>query len=70
LLSTLDRSRSARAKSHGSLAFWNGATAPLGYKVIEAEKRGTKIKKKLDVDPVEAKRSPPAPRGPDGRHPH
>ena len=34
--------------------FWNGATPPLGYKIIEAERRGTKIKKKLDIDPVEA----------------
>jgi DNA invertase Pin-like site-specific DNA recombinase len=34
--------------------FWNGATAPLGYKLVEAEKRGTKIKKKLAIDPVEA----------------
>ena len=34
--------------------FWNGATPPLGYKIIEAERRGSKIKKKLDVDPVEA----------------
>ena len=41
-------------KENARQGFWNGATAPLGYKVIEAEKRGTKIKKKLDVDPVEA----------------
>src|ERR1700756_981619 len=34
--------------------FWNGATPPLGYGVIEAEKRGAKIKKNLEVDPVEA----------------
>ena len=34
--------------------FWNGATPPLGYKIIEAERRGAKIKKKLDIDPVEA----------------
>ncbi len=34
--------------------FWNGATPPLGYKIIEAERRGSKIKKKLDLDPVEA----------------
>ena len=34
--------------------FWNGATPPLGYKIIEAERRGPKIKKKLDIDPVEA----------------
>jgi len=33
--------------------FWNGATPPLGYKIIEAERRGQKIEKKLDVDPVE-----------------
>ena len=32
---------------------WNGATAPLGYRLVEAEKRGTKIKKKLAIDPVE-----------------
>jgi site-specific DNA recombinase len=34
--------------------FWNGATPPLGYKIIEAERRGQKIKKRLDIDPVEA----------------
>ena len=34
--------------------FWNGATAPLGYRLVEAEKRGTTVKKKLDIDPVEA----------------
>src|SRR6185295_12645576 len=40
-------------KENARQGFWNGATAPLGYRLIEAEKRGTKIKKKLDVDPVE-----------------
>ena len=34
--------------------FWNGATPPLGYKIVEAERRGSKIKKKLAIDPVEA----------------
>jgi site-specific DNA recombinase len=34
--------------------FWNGATPPLGYKIVEAERRGQKIKKKLAIDPVEA----------------
>jgi site-specific DNA recombinase len=34
--------------------FWNGATPPLGYRIVEAERRGQKIKKKLDTDPVEA----------------
>lgn len=34
--------------------FWNGATPPLGYKIVEAERRGQKIKKKLDIEAVEA----------------
>ena len=34
--------------------FWNGSTPPLGYRVVEAERRGAKIKKRLEVDPVEA----------------
>jgi site-specific DNA recombinase len=34
--------------------FWNGSTPPLGYRVVEAERRGVKIKKRLEVDPVEA----------------
>ena len=34
--------------------FWNGATPPLGYRTVDAERRGAKIKKKLDIDPVEA----------------
>ena len=38
-------------KENARQGFWNGATAPLGYRLIEAEKRGTKIKKKLDIDP-------------------
>jgi site-specific DNA recombinase len=41
-------------KENARQGFWNGATPPLGYRVIEAEKRGAKIKKKLEVDPVEA----------------
>src|SRR6516164_7015278 len=40
-------------KENARQGFWNGATAPLGYRLVEAEKRGTKIKKKLDIDPVE-----------------
>ena len=34
--------------------FWNGATPPLGYRIFEAERRGAKIKKRLEIDPVEA----------------
>ena len=41
-------------KENARQGFWNGATAPLGYRLVEAEKRGTKIKKKLGVDPVES----------------
>ena len=41
-------------KENARQGFWNGATPPLGYKLIEAERRGAKIKKKLAVDPVEA----------------
>ena len=32
----------------------NGAMPPLGYKIVEAERRGQKIKKKLAIDAVEA----------------
>jgi site-specific DNA recombinase len=41
-------------KENARQGFWNGATPPLGYRLIEAEKRGVKIKKKLEIDPVEA----------------
>ena len=34
--------------------FWNGARPPLGYRIVEAERRGSKIKKRLEIDPVDA----------------
>ncbi len=34
--------------------FWNGTTPPLGYRAVAAEQRGTKTKKKLEVDPANA----------------
>src|SRR5262245_20584092 len=34
--------------------FWNGTTPPLGYRIVEAERRGSKVKKRLEVDPVDA----------------
>jgi DNA invertase Pin-like site-specific DNA recombinase len=34
--------------------FWNGSQPPFGYKVVEAEKRGQKAKKKLAVHTGEA----------------
>ncbi len=41
-------------KENARQGFWNGSTAPIGYKLVEAETRGTKVKKKLKVDSVEA----------------
>ena len=34
--------------------FWNGARAPIGYRIVAAEQRGSKIKKKLEIDPIQA----------------
>lgn len=34
--------------------FYNGSPVPLGYKTVEIEKRGARIKKKLAIDAVEA----------------
>jgi site-specific DNA recombinase len=34
--------------------FWNGARPPIGYRIIAAEQRGSKIKKKLEIDPLHA----------------
>lgn len=34
--------------------FWNGSRPPLGYRVVEAERRGDKAKKRLEIDPKEA----------------
>ena len=34
--------------------FWNGSQPPFGYGLVEVERRGDKIKKRLAVDPVEA----------------
>src|SRR3546814_4265839 len=34
--------------------FWNGSLPPIGYRVVAAEQRGAKIKKKLEIDPLHA----------------
>ncbi len=34
--------------------FWNGSLPPIGYRVVAAEQRGAKIKKKLELDPLHA----------------
>ncbi len=34
--------------------FWNGALPPIGYRIVAAEQRGAKTKKKLEIDPIHA----------------
>lgn len=34
--------------------FWNGSKPPYGYVVVDAEQRGSKTKKRIEIDPVEA----------------
>ena len=34
--------------------FWNGALSPIGYRIVAAEQRGSKTKKKLEIDPLHA----------------
>ena len=34
--------------------FWNGARPPIGYRIVAAEQRGSKVKKKLEIDPLQA----------------
>ena len=41
-------------KENARQGFWNGSLAPIGYRIVEAEKRGAKIKKKLEIDPLHA----------------
>ncbi|MEA2758596.1 MAG: site-specific recombinase [Methylobacteriaceae bacterium] len=41
-------------KENARQGFWNGSQAPFGYKVVDAEQRGSKTKKRLAVDPLEA----------------
>jgi site-specific DNA recombinase len=41
-------------KENARQGFWNGARPPLGYRTVEAERRGARLKKKLVIDAVEA----------------
>ncbi|MDO9294320.1 recombinase family protein [Bradyrhizobium sp.] len=41
-------------KENARQGFWNGSLPPIGYRVVAAEQRGTKIKKKLEIDPLHA----------------
>ncbi len=41
-------------KENARQGFWNGARAPIGYRIVAAEQRGAKVKKKLEIDPLHA----------------
>jgi DNA invertase Pin-like site-specific DNA recombinase len=41
-------------KENARQGYWNGARPPFGYTAVEVERRGSRIKKKLAVDPVES----------------
>jgi site-specific DNA recombinase len=41
-------------KENARQGFWNGSLPPIGYRVVAAEQRGAKTKKKLEIDPLHA----------------
>ena len=41
-------------KENARQGYWNGSRAPFGYRIVAAEQRGAKIKKKLEIDPLQA----------------
>lgn len=41
-------------KENSRQGFGNGSLPPIGYRVVDAEKRGAKVKKKLEIDPLHA----------------
>jgi site-specific DNA recombinase len=41
-------------KENARQGYWNGARPPFGFKAVEVERRGSRIKKRLAIDPVEA----------------
>jgi site-specific DNA recombinase len=41
-------------KENARQGFWNGARAPIGYRIVAAEQRGAMVKKKLEIDPLHA----------------
>jgi hypothetical protein len=43
-----------RQQSLFKIDFSNAATPPIGYRIVDAEKRGAKVKKKLEIDPFHA----------------
>ena len=45
-------------KENARQGFWNGSQPPFGCRTFAAEKRGAKVKKKLEVDPLHAETVP------------
>jgi site-specific DNA recombinase len=41
-------------KENARQGLWNGALSPIDYRVVAAETRGAKVKKKLEIDPLHA----------------
>jgi len=41
-------------KENARQGFWNGSLPPIGYRIVEAERRGAKVKKTLAIDPMHA----------------
>ena len=41
-------------KENARQGFWNGSLPPIGYRVVAAEQRGAKVKKKLEIHPLHA----------------
>ena len=41
-------------KENARQGYWNGARPPYGYKAVAVEQRGARIKKRLEIDVVEA----------------
>jgi site-specific DNA recombinase len=41
-------------KENARQGFWNGALPPIGYRIVAAEQRGSKTKRKLEIDRLHA----------------
>ena len=41
-------------KENARQGFWDGSLPPIGYRVVAADERGPKVKKKPEIDPLHA----------------
>src|SRR5579864_9162147 len=41
-------------KENARQGFWNGSLPPYGYRLVEVERRGDRVKRRLEIDPGEA----------------